>query len=394
MKKFPTVTILGLAKEMIFILGGMGAGITLARLAGAWARRGGVGTVSSVALDAMVGRRLGRKVSHREAARIEIQDAKKISGHNGAIAINCMALIDQLYIPSIEGAIEGGVDIIVVGAGLPMTLPEIVGNAPVAIVPIVSSARALEIICRRWERSGRVPDAVVLEGPLAGGHLGFKADDIPKPEFKLENLFKPVKEVALRYGNFPVIVAGGIYTHEDIIWWGNFGADGVQFGTRAAATYESGASPDFKKAIVKARAEDIEIATPGSPAGLPFRVINFSPGYQQTIDRTRPLLCDKFYLLHKGKDGRMTCPAKDGYDALCLCNGLLGAVDNVVAPPIWTVGINAARIDRILYVDELIDEFIWGKFHYLYWFFRFWRPIYRFVRRVFHWLGIQKSRRT
>ncbi|MEK7181397.1 MAG: nitronate monooxygenase [Patescibacteria group bacterium] len=361
MIEIPKVAIRGLDSGVILIQGGMGACISLSPLAGAVASRGGVGTVSFVGLDWVVKRRTGRTVSHHEAARLEIGEARRLSGNRGAIAINCMVLIEKTYIPSIEGAIEGGVNAIVAGAGLPLTLPEIVGSAKVALIPIVSSARALKIICQRWNRYGRMPDAVVLEGPLAGGHLGFRAEDIPKPEFRLENLFGPVKKVAEENGNFPVIVAGGIYSREDIVWWTNAGADGVQIGTRFAATHESGASEEFKLAIVAAREEDIEVAVnPGSPSGMPFRVIRTSPGYIQALAHGRPLRCDKQLLLHKGKDGRQTCLALEGYDAFCICNALASAagVNNTSDLPIYTVGTNAARVDRILSVNELMDELV------------------------------------
>ncbi|MFH0890839.1 MAG: nitronate monooxygenase [Candidatus Liptonbacteria bacterium] len=225
----------------------------------------------------------------------------------------------------------------------------------------MSSDRALQIICRRWARHGRAPDAVILEGPLAGGHLGFKAEDIPKPEFGLEELFGPVKRVAESYGGFPVIVAGGIYSRTDILKWMALGADGVQMGTRFLATHESGASPEFKQAVLRARKEDIEVAVdPGSPSGLPFRVIKTSPGYVQALAHGRPLLCDKQYLLHSGKDGRPTCLALEGYRAFCICNALLSAVDCNTTPdlPIYTVGANAWRVSEILSVDELMDELL------------------------------------
>ena len=366
MVELPKITIHGLDRKMIFVQGGMGAGVSLSTLAGAVAKRGGIGTVSFVALDRMVEHRIGRKVNHQEAAKLEIEEARRLSGNNkGSIAINCMVLVEKTYIPSIQGAIEGGVNAIVAGAGLPMTLPKIVGDAQVALIPIISSARALKLICRRWNRHcNRTPDAVVLEGPLAGGHLGFKAEDISKPEFQLEKIFGPVKEVAQKNGDFPVIVAGGIYSHEDIVRWVNAGADGIQIGTRFAATHESGASKEFKDAIVAARAEDIEVAiNPGSPSGLPFRVIKTSPGYRQALSRGRPLLCNKQYLLRKGKDGHLTCPALESHEAFCICNALLSAVDrnNTSDLPVFTVGTNASRIDRILSVDELIDELIGMK---------------------------------
>lgn len=355
----PKVTIRGLDRQVIFVQGGMGAGISLGRLAGEVARRGGVGTVSFVALNWFVSKRLGRKVDHYEAAKLEIEEAKRLSGGHGAIALNVMTLLKQSYAPSIKGAIAGGVDIIFAGAGMALTLPEIVGDAKVALVPIVSSGRALRLICQYWWRHyKRIPDAVILEGPLAGGHLGFNAEDITKPEFQLENIFGPVKEAAQECGGFPVIVAGGIYTREDIIRWINAGADGVQMGTRFLATVESNASAEFKLAVVAAREQDIEVVTnPGSPAGLAFRILNNSPGYLQAQARNLPLKCDLGYMLHKDRDGKMTCLALEGYGAFCICKGLLGAtVTGCHANPIFTVGANAARVDRILPVNELMDE--------------------------------------
>ena len=168
-----------------------------------------------------------------------------------------------------------------------------------------------------------------------------------------------MKEVAQKNGDFPVVVAGGVYAREDIVRWVNAGADGVQIGTRFAATDESGASEEFKRAIVAAREEDIEVVTnPGSPAGMPFRIIRTSPGYLQALAHERPLLCDKHYLLHRGEGGRMTCLALEGYEAFCICNALLSAVNcnDTADLPIFTVGTNASRVDRILSVDELMDE--------------------------------------
>ena len=355
----PTVAIRGLAREATIIQGGMGVGVSLADLAGAVARRGGVGTVSFVALDRLVEKRIGRKVDHREGARLEVARAKELAGGRGAIALNVMVLVERSFKESVLGAVDAGVDIILAGAGLPMTLPDIVGDAPVALIPIVSSGRALELICRRWKRYGRTPDAVVLEGPLAGGHLGFRREDVEKPEFSLEQLFPEVKAAADANGGIPVIVAGGVYDRQDIVRWVEAGAAGVQMGTRFAATEESGASPDFKKALVGAAEDDIEVAfEPGSPSGLPFRVIKSSPGYQLALSRTRKPLCDKQYLLHPGKDGKLSCPALDSTDSFCICNVLLSAADYNAKEeqPIYTCGALAHRVDRIMPVSELMDE--------------------------------------
>ena len=217
------------------------------------------------------------------------------------------------------------------------------------------------MICKKWERYKYRPDAVVLEGPLAGGHLGFKIEQIHLDSNKLENLFPPVKDMAMKYGDIPVIVAGGIYTHEDIKRFIAMGADGVQMGTRFLVTKESTATEAYKQAVVSAREEDIYVAyRPGSPCGLPFRIIYSSPMYQQTLQRLRPPKCDKGYVLIRDNDGKYTiCPAKtDNKDYFCICNGLLSSAgyNPDKEAPLYTVGTNASRVDRILSVKELMDE--------------------------------------
>jgi nitronate monooxygenase len=250
---------------------------------------------------------------------------------------------------------------IISGAGLPLNLPAIQPPKDTALVPIVSSARAFDLICKKWERLGYRPDAVVLEGPLAGGHLGFKIEQIDLESNKLENLLPPVKDMAIKYGDIPVIVAGGIYTHADIVRFLAMGADGVQMGTRFLATEESSAPPEYKKAVLLAKEEDIIVShKPGSPCGLPFRVIKQSPMYVSATKRLRPPKCDKGYVLLKDAEGKFTrCPAKESNEeCFCICNGLLSSAgyNPDKEEPLFTVGTNAARVDRIVPVKTLMDE--------------------------------------
>jgi nitronate monooxygenase len=360
MKKLPTIKVEGASRETILIQGGMGIGISLARLAKAVAKRGGIGTISSAGLELLVSKRIKRKVDSRQAAAIEVAEAKN---EGGFIAINIMVALQKSFNDSILGAIEGGVDAIILGAGLPTTLADTVSEAEVALIPIVSSVKALRIIFKRWtDRYKRSPDAVVLEGPLAGGHLGFAFPDLNKEEFRLENIFGPVKEFAQTHGDFPVIVAGGVYYHEDILRWVNeIGADGVQMGTRFAATIESGASDDFKQAIIDCTEKDIIIAEkPGSPCGLPFRIIKTSSGYQSALKKLRLPKCNRGFVLRKDEDGNFTvCSAKDTQDDFCICNVLLSAHGYTdQEKPIFTIGQRGHLVDRILSVDELMDELI------------------------------------
>ncbi len=272
-----------------------------------------------------------------------------------------MGALARDFNDSVRGALDAGVDVIISGAGLPLNLPIIQHPKDTALIPIVSSARALEIICKKWSKVSYQPDAVVLEGPLAGGHLGFRIDQIDLDSNKLENLLPPVKDIARKFGDFPVIVAGGIYTHDDIIRFMSMGADGVQMGTRFLATNESSASDVYKKAVIDAAAEDIVVAhRPGSPCGLPFRVIKQSPMYVSSLQRLRKPKCDKGYVLMKDADGKFTvCPAKeDNKDYFCICNGLLSSAGYNPAEEeaLYTIGTNAYRVDKIMSVKSLMQE--------------------------------------
>jgi nitronate monooxygenase len=354
----PELVIKGKRIKAPIIQGGMGVGVSLYPLASAVAKEGGLGIVSSACLDRLVSKRTGKKYNSYEAAYEEVSLAK---AEGGLAGINIMGALVRDYNDSVKGALDAGADAIISGAGLPLTLPAIQPPRDTALIPIVSSARALEIICKKWERLGYMPDAVVLEGPLAGGHLGFKIDQIDIEPNKLENLLPPVKDMAKKYGDFPVIVAGGIYTHADIVKFLKMGADGVQMGTRFLATKESSASGEYKQAVINANKEDIIVAhDPGSPCGMPFRVIKQSPMYVSALKRLRPPKCDKGYVLLKDKEGKFTiCPAKESNEHhFCICNGLLSSAgyNRDKEEPLYTVGTNASRIDRIVSVKALMDE--------------------------------------
>lgn len=336
----------------------MGVGVSLHPLAHAVAMEGGVGIVSSACLDRLLSRRTGRKVTAYEAAYEEVSLAKAAEGYAG---INIMVALVRDFESSVRGAIDAGADIIISGAGLPLNLPSIQSPRDTALVPIVSSSRALEVICRKWEKLGFRPDAVVLEGPLAGGHLGFRADSIDLEANSLARLLPPVRDVAAQHGDFPVIVAGGIYTHGDIAHFLRLGADGVQMGTRFLATEESSASAAYKRAVIEAREEDIIVAhDPGSPCGLPFRILRQSPMFLSALKKLRKPRCDKGYVLRKDAGGNFSqCPAReeDG-NSFCICNGLLSSAGYHPEreEPLYTVGTNAYRVDRIVSVKALMDE--------------------------------------
>jgi nitronate monooxygenase len=352
------LTIKGKNIKVPIIQGGMGVGVSLYPLAKAVASEGGLGIISSACIDRLVSRRTGRIVNTYAAVKEEITLSKI---KNGFVGINIMAALGRDYTDSVKGAIDAGADAIISGAGLPLNLPAIQPPRDTALIPIVSSARALDIICKKWEKLGYRPDAVVLEGPLAGGHLGFRIDQVDLESNKLENLLPPVKDMAKKFGDFPVIVAGGIYTHDDIVSYMDKGADGVQMGTRFLATEESSATTAYKNAVVRAREEDIIVAhRPGSPCGLPFRVIKQSPMYVSALVQRRKPKCDKGYVLMKDADGKYTiCPAKeDNKDYFCICNGLLSSsgYNENEEEALYTVGTNASRVDKILPVTVLMKE--------------------------------------
>ena len=199
----------------------------------------------------------------------------------GYVAVNIMCACATTYEDSVRGAVAGGVDAVISGAGLPVDLPFLLADAPkVALVPIVSSVRALRILVKQWRRRGatRLADAVVVEGPLAGGHLGFRPDEITLEENRLENLVPPILDyVEAELGGIPVIAAGGIWDRADIDRYLEMGCAAVQMGTRFLCTVESSASQGFKQAIIDTTADEITLAEPASPCGYPFRLTTRSP---------------------------------------------------------------------------------------------------------------------
>jgi len=357
----PEVNIRKTKLQLPIIQGGMGIGISNFRLAGTVAKEGGLGVLSSAALDRIVGARHGRKFKAREAAAQDVIDAKAISGNSaGAIGMNVMVAVINQYEDSVLGAMDGGVDVIISGAGLPLALPEMVKSHPrkdeVALVPILSSGRAVDVVLKRWARSNRIPDGIVVEGPLAGGHIAWKTREEAKdPKNKLENLIEEILEVLNKWKlAIPVFAAGGVYSHNDILKYLKMGCSGVQMGTRFLATFESGANEEYKKMVIDSTEEDIELADrPGSPCGMLFRVLKNSPFYQEALARLRPPKCDKGYLLNKGN-----CPSKEENEkTFCICNGLLAATNcNKNEKELYTVGHNAYKIDRLLSVKELMLE--------------------------------------
>ena len=263
--------------------GGMGVGVSWEGLAGAVAREGCVGLVSAIGTgyhpSARTPQRFGRpdgtaSLNPPEALDTILRAALNRAGGRGAVGVNILCAIEG-YEATVRASVAAGAQLIVSGAGLPLALPDYVGDADVALVPIVSSARALGVICKQWQRKhGRVPDAVVLEGPESGGHQGFSPDQCGDPAFAVENLLPAVLAERDKWGDFPVLVAGGVWDRADILRFLAMGASGVQMGTRFIGTFECDAHVNFKETILKARAEDIVLMK--SPVGMPARGVRTS----------------------------------------------------------------------------------------------------------------------
>ena len=268
------------------VQGGMGVGISAHRLAGSVAREGAVGTIASIDLrhhhaDLVAECKTDPRRETMERANLvalarEIEQARKLSEGNGMIAVNVMKAV-KAHADYVRTACESGADAIVMGAGLPLDLPEMAKGADIALIPILSDARGIMLILKRWMKKGRLPDAIVIEHPAhAGGHLGAThLEEIGARRFEFDQVFEDLKPVYESLGlnpkDIPLIVAGGINSHEAVRKWLGAGAHGVQVGTPFAVTEEGDAHLNFKRVLANAKPEDIVEFI--SVAGLPARAV-------------------------------------------------------------------------------------------------------------------------
>jgi len=344
------------------IQGGMGLGISWDRLAGNVSKEGGLGVISAVgtgyyedkkyAKKLVEGRPLLEKEFYNRDALFKIfENARKICSE-APLGCNVLYAIND-YGRVVRDACEAGADIIITGAGLPMDMPEYTKDFPdVALVPIVSTGRAFKLIAKRWEkRYGRIPDAVIVEGPLSGGHQGFKYEECFKEENQLEHLVPDVKEEVEKWDpNIPVIAAGGIWSHEDIVKFMNLGADGVQLGTRFALTYECDASDVFKQTLLNAKKEDIVLLK--SPVGYPARGIK-TKFIEKVEKKEGPIIkciSNCVFPCKRGEESR-----KVGY---CIADRLADAYMGDKELGLYFSGAYAYRAERLLSVKELMKELL------------------------------------
>jgi nitronate monooxygenase len=348
--KIPKLRIGSITADIPIVQGGMGVRVSLSSLAAAVANEGGIGTISSIGLGDV---RLSEKEYQQESRKAftkEIRKAKEMT--SGHLAVNIMGVLSNAD-DLVSVAVEEGIKMIVYGAGLPVKLPEIATDPTVNLVPIISSGRVAKLILRTWDkRYNRIADALILEGPLAGGHLGFSTEQLEHIEnYSLDVLFSGVKDAIKpyedKYGKeIPVIVAGGIYTGEDIAKMIDLGAAGVQMGTRFVVTEECDVSDEFKQAYINARKEDIAIIK--SPVGMPGRAIynNFLKKVESNGQ-------------HKIKCRFRCLTACDIVNAkYCIAQALLNSYYGDIDNGLIFCGQNAYRVNEITTVKKLFNELI------------------------------------
>ncbi|WP_272700762.1 NAD(P)H-dependent flavin oxidoreductase [Desulfovibrio sp. Fe33] len=365
--KLPSLSFGDVTARLPIIQGGMGVGISLSGLASAVANEGGVGVIAT----SMIGMRDPQRAKDPEGAdrRSLIDEIRKARSKmtDGLLGVNIMCALTN-YGDMVRTSIREKVDLIISGAGLPLDLPgylrevsdEMKEELRTKLVPIVSSGRAASILCRKWaNKFNYLPDGFVVEGPRAGGHLGFKAEQIEDPEYQLEKILAQVVEAVAPYREkhekpIPVIAAGGVYTGEDIARFLEMGASGVQMGTRFVATKECDADEAFKQAYINAKAEDVTIIK--SPVGMPGRAIR--NGFLDAVSAglKHPKKCVHKCLHSCAEDNSPYCIAQ------ALVNAYRGKLQNGFA----FAGANAYLVDKIVTVKELMTDLREGaefKYH-------------------------------
>lgn len=346
---FPKLRIGDLVADVPIIQGGMGIGVSLSRLASAVAGEGGIGVIATAGIGVLgMDRDQGYLEASINVLRQEIRKAKEAT--KGILGVNIMVALTN-FADMVETSIAEGIDLILSGAGLPLDLPKYLKEGVrTKLVPIISSAKAARIICKRWmSRYHKLPDAFVVEGPMAGGHLGFSTEHIEDPDYALEKIIPEVVEAVgvfeREHGvKIPVIAAGGIYTGADIHKFLKLGAAGVQMGTRFVATNECDADDRFKQSYVDSRPEDLVIIE--SPVGMPGRAIrnDFINSIQE--GNKKPFKCPYHCIT--------SCNCTDS--PYCIAMALVNAKKGNLKSGFAFAGKNAYRVDKIVPVKELIHS--------------------------------------
>ncbi|NQT24270.1 nitronate monooxygenase [candidate division KSB1 bacterium] len=337
------------------VQGGMGVGISESGLSSAVANEGGIGVISSVGLGfSEPDFKTHFKDANKRALKKEIRKAREKT--DGLIGVNIMVALSD-YDNLMEGAVEENVDFLFLGAGLPLKFseafpPERLKSMSTKIIPIVSSAKAVKVIFNFWQkRFNHIPDGVVVEGPMAGGHLGFKREQIEDPAYALEKIVPDVVSTVQSYEQdfgkqLPVIAGGGIYTGKDIFNIMQLGAQGVQMGTRFVGTHECDANIKFKEAYINAGIEDVMLIQ--SPVGLPGRAIRNSFLEDVTAGIKKPFQCPWKCL--------RTCDFNEA--PYCIAAALLQANQGRLQNGFAFAGSNVWRVNEIVSVKTLMHSLV------------------------------------
>lgn len=333
--------------KLPIIQGGMGVGVSLNGLASAVANEGGVGVISAAGLGLLYPKLHGTYTEKCIAGlRQEIRDARRKT--KGVIGVNIMVALSN-FADMVKTSVEEEVDVIFAGAGLPLDLPSYLGKeSKTMLVPIVSSSRAAKIICDKWlSNYGYLPDAIVVEGPKAGGHLGFRKEQIDDERYALERLIPEIVEVARSYADkkrIPVVAAGGISTGEDIARFMELGASAVQMGSIFVPTNECDASAEFKNVYIDSSLKDVRIIQ--SPVGMPGRAFDGEFIRSVAEGNERPLSCP-FHCIK-------TCDyTKSPY---CIIKALFNAARGNMKKGYAFGGANAYLSEKISSVKEVIEK--------------------------------------
>jgi nitronate monooxygenase len=361
------------------VQGGMGVGISAHRLAGSVAREGALGTIASIDLrhhhsDLIEQCRADASHETLERANLtalarEIDAARKLSGGNGMIAVNVMKAV-RAHADYVRAACENGADAIVMGAGLPLDLPDLTQGCDIALIPILSDSRGVALILKKWMKKGRLPDAIVIEHPAhAGGHLGVTdIEDMGNERFAFDRILKELEEVYATLGitrkDVPLIVAGGINSHEAVRKWLEAGASGVQLGTPFAVTEEGDAHPDFKRVLADAKPEDIIEFV--SVTGLPARAVKtpWLERYLRNEARVRAKIGSLKLACPTGLECLSACGLRDGIEKFghfCIDTRLAAALRGDVANGLFFRGREALPFgNAIRSVRDLLELLLTG----------------------------------
>ncbi|MBN3814295.1 nitronate monooxygenase family protein [Paraburkholderia sp. Ac-20347] len=361
------------------VQGGMGVGISAHRLAGSVAREGALGTIASIDLrhhHADLADECREDHSHETLARAnlialgrEIAAARQLAGGNGMIAVNVMKAVSA-HADYVRTACEEGADAIVMGAGLPLDLPDMTAGVDIALVPILSDARGVALVLKKWAKKGRLPDAIVLEHPAhAGGHLGVTdIADMDNERFAFDRIFADLDEVYSSLGitrrDVPLIVAGGINSHEAVRKWLEAGANGVQVGTPFAVTEEGDAHPNFKRVLADATPEDIVEFV--SVTGLPARAVKtpWLDRYLRNESRIRAKIGSIKLACPTGLDCLSMCGLRDGIEKFghfCIDTRLAAALRGDVSNGLFFRGRESLPFgNAIRSVRDLLELLLTG----------------------------------